>query len=437
MPSALGKLPRYRALLPMVMSYAASGGSLIVSSAAQLLTFAILARFLGVHEFSLFVAISAVSAIAVHLCGVGGTECLVRRVARDHSMYPAMLGHNILLISVSGVLLVIIGAIALPYFFDISTNGAVNGLEITAMLITNIVLVRCILFSEQVFIAFSDFGSANKVVMGFALIRTAAAVLACLAFGVSTLAGWIVWQFAAHAVMLFFCYLALRKLGRPKFKLVREELRLGLFFSIPFILKAARQNADLLVLGIVASAEIMASYSVARRIIESSYLSVDAMNRIVYPGTAKASHGGIHKATDRVKKLFLAALAISIAAATAVFICAPILPYLFGHDYTSLVLFVRALCWVVIPVGCWAIAVEALGASGNQGARATVMGLGSLIGAGVAAWATWYAPPTGTFISYYVIETLMALAAWAVYFRVVAKSRKVASQTGTAGDVAA
>ena len=65
------------------------------------------------------------------------------------------------------------------------------------------------------------------------------------------------------------------------------------------------------------------------------------------------------------------------------------------------------------------------------------MGLGSLIGAGVAAWATWYAPPTGTFISYYVIETLMALAAWAVYFRVVAKSRKVASQTGTAGDVAA
>jgi O-antigen/teichoic acid export membrane protein len=300
------------------------------------------------------------------------------------------------------------------------------------MLITNIVLVRCILFSEQVFIAFSDFGSANKVVMGFALIRTAAAVLACIAFGVSTLAGWIIWQFAAHAIMLFFCYMALRKLGRPKFRLVREELRLGLFFSIPFILKAARQNADLLVLSMVGTAETVASYSVARRIIESSYLSVDAMNRIVYPGTAKASLGGLHNATDRIRKLFLAALAISIAAAATVFICAPILPYLFGHDYTSLVLFVRALCWVVVPVGCWAIAVEALGASGNQGARATVMGLGSLIGAGVAAWATWYAPPTGTFISYYVIETAMAIAAWAVYFRVVARSRQASVATGDA-----
>ena len=433
LPSTIGKLPRYRELMPMLMSYAASGGSLIVSSLAQLLTFAILARFLGVHEFSLFVAITAVSAIAVHLCGVGGTECLVRRVARDHGMYPSMLGHNIILVSVSGVLLIIVGAIILPYFFDVSSNATVNDVEIMVMLITNIVLVRCILFSEQVFIAFSDFGNANKVVMGFALIRTAAAVLACLVFGVSTLSGWIVWQFAAHAVMFACCFLALKKLGRPKFRLVREELRLGLFFSIPFILKAARQNADLLVLSLVTSAEIVASYSVARRIIDSSYLSVDALNRIVYPGTAKASQDGLHLATERVRKIFGAALAISVGAALAIFILAPVLPYLFGHDYTSLVPFVRILCWVVIPVGCWAIAVEALGASGNQGARATVMGLGSLLGAGLAAWATWYAPPAGTFVSYYVIEIAMAIAAWLVYFRVIARSRRTASVMEAAG----
>ena len=61
----------------------------------------------------------------------------------------------------------------LPFFFQVSPDPWMNALEITAMLVTNIVLVRCILFSEQVFIAFSDFASANKVVMGFALVRTA------------------------------------------------------------------------------------------------------------------------------------------------------------------------------------------------------------------------------------------------------------------------
>jgi O-antigen/teichoic acid export membrane protein len=424
MPGRPSKIQSYRALLPMVMSYAASGTSLIISSVAQLVTFAVLARSLGVHEFSLFVAITAVSNIALHLCGLGATECLVRRVARDHAMYPAMLGHNIILTSISGLLLLVVGAIVLPFFFDVDPDPVANAAMITVMLVTNIVLVRAILFCEQVFIAFSDFATANKGVVGFALVRTAAAVLACLVFNVSTLEGWIAWQFAAHLLFFLACIAAVRRLGVPKYGIVREELRLGLFFSIPFILKAARQNADLLVLSLVASAEIVASYSVARRIIESSYLSVDALNRIVYPGTARASVGGLHHARERVTKIFAIALAISIAAAAAVFVLAPVLPYLFGHEYTSLVTFVRDLCWVLVPVSGWAIAVEALGASGHQGARASVLGVGSLLGVILAAWATWYAPPIGTFVSYYVIETAMAIAAWAVYLRIVRQDGK-------------
>jgi hypothetical protein len=78
----------------------------------------------------------------------------------------------------------------------------------------------------------------------------------------------------------------------------------------------------------------------------------------------------------------------------------------------------------VVPVACWAIALEALGAAGHQGARASVLGTGSLVGAGIAAWATWYAPPLGTFVSYYVIEAAMAAAAWAVYLSVVTRSRQ-------------
>ena len=412
-----------RTFLPHAAAYAASGGSLIVSSAAQLLTFAILARFLGVDEFSLFVAITALSNVAVHLCGLGATECLVRRVARDEEIYPALLGHNLILIAVSGFVLVLVGAVALPYFFQVAEDRLVNILLITTMLATNIVLVRAILFTEQVFIAFSDFGAANKSVMGFALIRTAAAGLACIVFEVSTLQGWIIWQFAAHALFLAGCAAALRPLGRPRFRIVREELRLGLYFSIPFILKAARQNADLVVLSLVTSAEIMSSYSVARRIIESSYLSVDALNRILYPGTARASAAGLHHAAVRVRRIFIVALTISIAAALGVYLLAPVLPYLFGHEYTSLVQFVRYLCWVLIPVSCWAIALEALGAAGHQGARGAVLGGGSLLGAALAAWATWYAPPAGTILSYYVIEIAMAVAAWIVYLRVLARSR--------------
>ncbi len=418
-----GLKPGLRALLPMALSYAASGGSLIAGSAAQLVTFAILARWLGVHEFSLFVTITAIANIAVHLCGLGAMECLVRRVARDRSMYPAMLGHNILLTAASGTLLVLLSIVILPFFFTLSPDPLVNIGTIGLMLVTNIVLVRVIVLSEQIFIAHTDFASANKVVLGFALARTVVAALACVGFGVATVAAWAVWQFAAHVLVALACFLAVRPLGRPVFRLVREEIPQGLYFSIPFILRAIRQNADLLVLSMVASAEIMASYSVARRMLESSYLGVEALNRLIYPGSARMAEHGLHHALGRVRKVLLAATGISVCAAVTLFVLAPLLPYIFSHDYVSLVPFTRILCWLVIPMGMWAVAVEALGAAGRQAQRALVMGGGSLAGAAFAGCATWYAPPTGTFVSFYIIEIAMVIASWTVFVRMMRRDR--------------
>ncbi|MEP9373410.1 lipopolysaccharide biosynthesis protein [Mesorhizobium sp. KR1-2] len=414
----------HRPFLSMIMSYAASGGSLVIASAAQLLTFAILARWLGVHEFSAFIAITAVANIAVHLCGLGAMECLVRRVARDRTMYPRMLGHNILLTAASGVVLLLLGAAVLPFFFTLSSDPATNVAVITLMLATNIIFVRIIVLTEQIFLAHSNFASANKVVVGFAVARTIAAALACIAFGVATVASWAVWQFVCHVLVAIGCWRTLKGLGRPSYGIVREELPLGLYFSVPFILGAARQNADLLVLNLVASAEVMSSYSVARRMLESSYLSVEALNRLIYPGSAKATVAGLHHAFERVCKVLFAATSISIAAAVAVFVLAPVLPYLFGKDYVSLVSFARILCWVVVPIAIWSVAMEALGASGHHPVRASVMGLGSVFGAALTAWATWYAPPNGTFISFYVIEIAMVIVSWSVFLRFVKRDRE-------------
>jgi O-antigen/teichoic acid export membrane protein len=424
-----------RPFLPMVMSYLASGGSLVLGSAAQLLTFAILARWLGVHEFSVFVAITAVANIAVHLCGLGAMECLVRRVARDRAIYPQMLGHNVILTVASGAALVLSGAVVLPFFFTLSPDPVTNVAVITLMLVTNILLVRVIVLTEQIFIAHTDFASANKVVVGFAAARTVAAALACIAFGVTSVASWAVWQFLCHVLVALLCMRAIRGLGAPRYRIVREELPQGLYFSIPFILRALRQNADLLVLSLVTTAEVVASYSVARRMLESSYLSVEALNRLIYPGSARATAAGLHHALHRVRRVLAAAIVISLAAAVTVFVLAPVLPYLFGKDYLSLVGFVRSLCWVVVPLAMWSVAVEALGASGAHAARATVMGLGSIAGAGLAAWASWYAPPTGTFLSFYAIEIAMVVASWSVFLHLVRRDRRQAALTLGAGAI--
>lgn len=413
----------FSSALGTLVAYVASGGSLVVSSAAQLVTFAILARWLGVDEFSVFVAITAICSVALHLCGLGAMESLVRRVARDSSVYPVMFGHNLILTAVSGIVLVVAGAVVLPFQFTLSPDPVLNIVFIVALLVTNIVLVRLVVLAEQIFIGRSEFGPANKVVVGFALARTAAAILACVIFGVSTAAEWAIWQFACHVIVALICMHCLLRLGRPEFRLVREEIMNGIYFSVPFILRAARQNVDLMVLSLVSTAEIVSSYSVARRMIESSFLSVEALNRLIYPGSARASAEGLHHMVQRVKKVLVAATMISVAAAIAVFIMAPLLPYLFGHEYVSLVSFVRQLSWVVVPLAGWSVAMEALGAAGNHAHRGAVMGLGSLFGAALTAWASWYAPPTGTIVSFYIAEIAMVVAAWFVFAHVTRRSR--------------
>jgi O-antigen/teichoic acid export membrane protein len=407
----IGALPR---LFPMMLSYAASSGSLLIANAAQLVTFAILARSFGAIEFGVFVSVTAVTSIAVHLCGLGASECLVRRVARDHFMYPVMLGHNLILTATSGIVLVILGIAILPFWMKLSPDPVENVVAILLILITNIILVRVILLTEQIFIGHSQFPAANRSVVGFAFARTAAAALACLVFGVTSLVDWAVWQFVTHVLVLIFYMWSLRKLGRPQYRIVREEIRLGILFATPFIFRAIRQNVDLLMLGLMANPEVVGSYGVVRRIVDSSYLSIDAMNRLVYPGLARLSADGIHNAIGRTKKILLAALGIGFGSALIIYVAAPFLPILFGHEYVSLVSFCRILSGTVIFLAVWSVAIDALGAAGYHGPRAMI------------AWATWIAPPQGTFISIYLIEIGIMIAAWLVLLRLARNSRTAA-----------
>lgn len=403
---------RIRRYLPSLLSYMASSGSLIMASVAQLVTFAILARFLGASEFGMFITIMAITSIAVHLCGMGGAECLLRRVAQNKTIYPAMLGHNLILISISGSLLVAAGMIILPYWVSFSSDPLTDQTSLFLFLITNIVLLRLILLVEAVYIGHSNFKAANLSVVGFAFARTLTAILACIAFGVDTISGWAWWQFLCHLFVAAAYWLWLMRLGKPKFRLVREEIKLGLFFATPFIFRAFRQNIDLLLLGLLLSPAVIGSYGVARRIVDSSYLNIDAMNRLLYPRLAKLSANGIDKAWPLAQKSLMIAVSIAVFTAVVIYCLAPYLPLIFGDEYQSMVYFTQVLCWVIIPFSLWSIGVEVMGAAGEHGYRAAILNAGNLLGTPVLAFATWLMPPTGTFISIYLIEFSIAASIW-------------------------
>ncbi|WP_286201839.1 lipopolysaccharide biosynthesis protein [Ochrobactrum sp. SFR4] len=414
---------RIRRYIPSLLSYMASSGSLIMASVAQLVTFAILARFLGAAEFGMFITIMAITSIVVHICGMGGAECLLRRVAQDNKIYPSMLGHNLILVGISGSLLIAAGMLILPYWIEFSTNPVTNQISLFLYLVTNVVLLRLILLVEAIYIGHSNFKAANLSVVGFAFARTLAAVLACIIFGVNTINGWAWWQFSCHLLVLLVYWALLLRLGKPKFRLVREEIKLGIFFATPFIFRAFRQNIDLLLLGLLLSPAVIGSYGVARRIVDSSYLNIDAMNRLLYPRLARLSANGIDKAWPLAKKSTFIALGIAVFTAVFIYCLAPYLPLIFGHEYQSMVYFTQILCWVIIPFSLWSIGVEVMGAAGEHGYRAAILNAGNLLGTPVLAFATWLMPPTGTFISIYLIEFSIAASVWWVLLWLIRRQR--------------
>ncbi|BCW87988.1 hypothetical protein sos41_11250 [Alphaproteobacteria bacterium SO-S41] len=431
MPESGGKLRVKRRYAAMAVAYAASGGSLALAAAAQLITFAVLARSLGVDQFALFVTLGAISNVAVYLCGLGSAETLVRRVAREPRLYPVMLGHTLVLSALSGAALIAIALIVLPQVFPISPDPLVNYGGTALFLIANIVLVRTIQTTEQIFIAHFRFAAANHVVAGFALLRTATALLACLVFGTASLAAWAVWQCAAHGIAAGLCLWSLRGFGRPRLGIVREEVRTGLYFSVPIIMRALRLNADLMILQVFATAEILASYSLARRLLEASYLPVDALHRLLYPGSAVAAARGLHGAMDRTLRILATVTTIAVATAIGVYLIAPELPALFGHAYPSLVPFVQALCWAVIVLGIWSAPLEALGASGHHATRALILAVGCVAGAALTAFLAARDPASGVVTGFYLTEIGMAAATWAALIRIVRHGRAAGGARAT------
>lgn len=397
--------------LPQLLSYAGSSASLLGGSVAQLVAFAILARALGVEQFGQFLAITAVTNVTVQLCGLGAMEPLVRRVARDESLYPAFLGHNIILALISGVVISLGLLVVLPYFLPSSLPSGQVVYLAAVFGITNTLLLRGILLTEQIFIAHSKFANANIVAVGFGLMRAATAALACFVFGVSDLSSWVIWHAGGHVIFLAGCLWAIRSLGAPVFQVQWDEVKRGLFFCWALIGQGLRQNIDLLILGLVASPALVGSFGVARRIADTSYLSVNALNRITYPKLSVAMEHSIRDGLGISKKVLAAALGISIVTAIGVYVIAPVLPLLFGQDYADMVPFLRAMCWVVIPFSISTVAAEVLGASGHHGIRAMIFNA-TIIGSAFIGVMTYSFLATGTIIALYIVEIALAAAFW-------------------------
>src|ERR1700722_18598401 len=142
--------------LPMMRLLVSSTTSLMIGLVAQALGFVILARYLGTVQFGHLVTITAVTALANTWCGFGPGEVLRRVAGRDPSRYPDALGHTVLMITGTGLVLSVF-VIAGMYYFTPAGVDPSEYLQILLFMVpSSVMLPSYVNLTEYIFLARND-----------------------------------------------------------------------------------------------------------------------------------------------------------------------------------------------------------------------------------------------------------------------------------------
>jgi O-antigen/teichoic acid export membrane protein len=410
------EIVRYvRDRLPRLRLYVTSTGALALGLGAQFIAFVVLARHLGTDQFGKLQTISAVTDLAAAVCGFGAGDTMIRRVVRDQSLYPTVLGHSLILILSTGTALTVLATAGLAVFIN-SADPLQHLGAIAILAFSNIVLFKWIGLTEQTFLARRNFLAANIVNTGFALFRSIVAIAACLLFKVDNVWNWALWYGALHLFGSTACVLAVRRYGAPQWTLISDEVRRGLYLITPFFFNVLRQNVDLLAIGMISTPATVGRYGAASRIVTMSLVTVHSFNRLVYPKLALMGHQGTSATFRLAVRYVVPAAFLAFTTSACIFILAPYAPILFGAEYGEMVVYLRLLCWIPVLVAIQNAIYDALGAADRHGLRAAVYNSGCVAGSILIICLTMFFGLSGTITGIYIAQGSIAAALWLAGF---------------------
>ncbi len=405
-----------RRRLPAVFSYVGSTAAMAIGIGSQLVAFVFLARYLGIEQFGLLMTITAATSLALNVCGLGAGEAFMRRVAREPALYPALLGHSLILTFATGMVLSLIAAAGLYWLVPASPSPWINISVLFIFAFSNIALFRWTIVVEQIFLGLKKFGRANVVVAGFGAARMLTAIAATAWFGVDDISTWAIWHGAIHVAGAVACGAALWGYGRPEWRVLREEIVLGTHFCSSYFFSTLLQNVDRLVLSVVATPAAVGAYGVASRIVNTSIVTVSSFMRLRYPRLAVAGHSGMVAIWPLAMSYLPAVLGLGIATSAGLWLLAPWLPAIFGKDYGATVIYLQVTCWLVVIMAAKSIPYDALGAAERHALRAHIFNVGGIISAALLAVLTFAFGISGMFIALFVSQLGLTAAAWVALY---------------------
>jgi O-antigen/teichoic acid export membrane protein len=337
----------------------------------QVVYFIIIARSLGAQGYGAFVSVAALVAILSPFSGWGASHLLVRDVSRDANAFRQRWGDALVRCLASGSILVGVVLLISGYVLP----DSVPLLLVLLVAVSDLLFARIVDTSGFAFLAFQRLGWTAQLQVSLSLTRLGAALILVLLAASPTPLQWgFLYLLSTTVSALVGLWLVNKKLGPPKIKLVgiASELREGFYFSLSTSSQNANNDIDKTMLAQFSTLEATGIYAAAYRLIQVTFTPIRALGYASYARFFQHGSAGIEGSLGFARRLILYAAAYGLTVGLALYLIAPLLPYVLGADYQNAVGAVRWLALLPLFKALQYFAADTLTGAGFQGIRSSV-----------------------------------------------------------------
>jgi O-antigen/teichoic acid export membrane protein len=343
--------------------------------------FVLIARSLGPNAYGAFVTLVAMAGILGPFSGMGTPNLFIKNVRSGKREAAVCWGNGLLLTTVSGLLFSLL-MVATKYVLHLSTG--VFGLVIVC--ISDLVFVKVTELTAFGFAASNRMKENSILTVVVSLLRLLGIGVMVAVLHTVSLQQWtLVYLLTSVLGTLYVVVKGTRMWGRPRVQLaaLREDVTEGVFFSIASSATTVYNDIDKVMLSKLSDFASTGIYAAAYRIIDVSMSPVRSLVGAAYPEFFRRGVSGMG-ATYRYARVLISKASIyGVITFVGLWLCAPILPHIIGHQYEAVI---PALRWLaLIPfLRCVHVFLgDALSGAGFQRTRTGIQVLIAVINVGL------------------------------------------------------
>jgi O-antigen/teichoic acid export membrane protein len=330
--------------------------------------FVVIARSLGAEGYGAFVGVAALVAILAPFAGLGSGFLLIKNVARSAELFAKYWGNALAMTLVSGSVLV--GAVLLVSTYVLPSSIA--PLLVLSIAVSDLLFARVLDVSGQAFVAFQRLGWTAQLQVLLSVSRLGAALgLVALETSPTPVQWGSLYLLSTIVSASVGVWLVHRQLGTPKLDLARvaSEIREGFYFSVSLSAQNVYNDVDKTMLARLSTLEAAGIYAAAYRIIDVSFTPVRSLLYASFTRFFQSGAAGIGGSLRFAKRLLPFAGAYGLFIGIALYLSAPLLPYLLGPGYQNAVEAIRWLAVLPFLKAIQYFVADTLTGAGFQGLR--------------------------------------------------------------------